>query len=185
MDAMALTADAHPAAHLITHPAADPGADATTPPAGRWQRLLAALRRAVTGRQPGLPPLRAAFSREFIWPLRPGQVARWAQRHGWPQPLAPADWPRRRIDSDRARLAALRQKGLAHDLPLHVLTAAIGVGDRRICVRGDIIVAINTDPNAPIFEFAHYGIVGNAMQVLPVLTEAFRTHLDKRIRKVA
>jgi electron transfer flavoprotein-quinone oxidoreductase len=46
-----------------------------------------------------------------------------------------------------------------------------------------VIVAINTDPNAPIFDFAHYGIVGNAMQVLPVLTEAFRTHLDKRIRK--
>jgi electron transfer flavoprotein alpha subunit len=34
----------------------------------------------------------------------------------------------------------------------------------------DVIVAINTDPNAPIFDFAHYGIVGNAMQVLPVLT---------------
>ena len=33
--------------------------------------------------------------------------------------------------------------------------------------------------------FAHYGIVGNAMQVLPVLTETFRAHLDKRIRKVA
>ena len=49
----------------------------------------------------------------------------------------------------------------------------------------DVIVAINTDPNAPIFDFAHHGIVGNAMQVLPVLTQAFRTHLDKRIRKVA
>ena len=49
----------------------------------------------------------------------------------------------------------------------------------------DVIVAINTDPNAPIFDFAHYGIVGNAMQVLPVLTEAFRSHLDKRTRKVA
>jgi hypothetical protein len=47
----------------------------------------------------------------------------------------------------------------------------------------DVIVAINTDPNAPIFDFAHYGIVGNAMQVLPALTQAFRTHLDKRIRK--
>ena len=49
----------------------------------------------------------------------------------------------------------------------------------------DTVVAINTDPNAPIFDFAHYGIVGNAMQVLPALTQAFRTHLDKRIRKVA
>jgi hypothetical protein len=25
-------------------------------------------------------------------------------------------------------------------------------------------------PNAPIFDFAHHGIVGNAMQVLPALT---------------
>ena len=49
----------------------------------------------------------------------------------------------------------------------------------------DVIVAINTDPNAPIFDFAHHGIVGNAMQVLPALTAAFRSHLDKRIRKVA
>ena len=49
----------------------------------------------------------------------------------------------------------------------------------------DVIVAINTDPNAPIFEFAHYGIVGNAMQVLPALTQAFSNHLDKRMRKVA
>jgi hypothetical protein len=47
----------------------------------------------------------------------------------------------------------------------------------------DVIVAINTDANAPIFDFAHYGIVGNAMQVLPVLTQAFRTHLALRIRK--
>ena len=47
------------------------------------------------------------------------------------------------------------------------------------------IVAINTDPNAPIFDFAHHGIVGNAMQVLPALTQAFRTHLDKRIRRAA
>ncbi|GCL63320.1 hypothetical protein [Pseudaquabacterium pictum] len=109
--------------------------DLPAPPAGsRWQRLVAAVRRLLTGRQPGLPPLRAAFSREFIWPLRPGRVARWAQRHGQPQPLAPADWPQRRIDADRTRLTALRGKGLAHDLPLHVLTAAIGVGDRRIRV---------------------------------------------------
>jgi electron transfer flavoprotein alpha subunit len=38
-------------------------------------------------------------------------------------------------------------------------------------------VAINTDPNAPIFDFATYGIVGNAMTVLPALTEAFRKEL--------
>lgn len=104
------------------------------PPPGRWQRLVAALRRQLTGRQAGLPPLRAAFSDAFLWPLRPARVARWAQRHGQPQPLAPADWPQRTIDTDLGRRAQLRHKGLAHDLPLHVLTAAIGVGDRRIRV---------------------------------------------------
>jgi electron transfer flavoprotein alpha subunit len=36
------------------------------------------------------------------------------------------------------------------------------------------IVAINTDKNAPIFEVAQYGIVGDAMKVLPKLVEAIK-----------
>jgi electron transfer flavoprotein alpha subunit len=36
------------------------------------------------------------------------------------------------------------------------------------------IVAINTDKDAPIFEAAQYGIVGDAMKVLPGLVEAVR-----------
>jgi electron transfer flavoprotein alpha subunit len=39
---------------------------------------------------------------------------------------------------------------------------------------GDLIVAVNTDPEAPIFQFAHYGFVGDALEVLPALAEAVR-----------
>jgi electron transfer flavoprotein alpha subunit len=37
-----------------------------------------------------------------------------------------------------------------------------------------VIVAINKDPNAPIFEFADLGVVGDVHQVVPKLTELIR-----------
>ena len=41
-------------------------------------------------------------------------------------------------------------------------------------MNSDYIVAINKDEDAPIFEVANIGIVGNAVNVLPVMIEEIR-----------
>lgn len=42
-----------------------------------------------------------------------------------------------------------------------------------------VIVAVNTDPNAIIFNYADYGIVADAMEILPAMTEEFKKRMGK------
>ena len=69
---------------------------------------------------------------------------------------------------------------------LYIAAGVSGAIQHRVGMEGsDIIVAINTDPNAPIFDFAHYAIVGDCKQSLPALTRTFADYLGKPHKETA
>lgn len=45
----------------------------------------------------------------------------------------------------------------------------------------DVIIAVNKDPGAPIFEVADYGVVGDVTKILPAFTEQVKDLISKRI----
>jgi electron transfer flavoprotein alpha subunit len=89
---------------------------------------------------------------------------------GGTRPLVQGGW----IGADRQ----IGQTGKTIRPKLYIAAGISGAIQHRVGVEGaDCIVAINSDPNAPIFDFAHYALVGDAVKILPVLTEAFRARL--------
>ncbi len=67
------------------------------------------------------------------------------------------------------------QTGLTVRPRLYIAAGISGAVQHRAGMdQANKIIAINTDPNAPIFQIAHYKIVGDAAEVLPLLIQSLR-----------
>ena len=90
---------------------------------------------------------------------------------GGSRPLVQKGW----IPADRQ----IGQTGKTIRPKLYIAAGISGAIQHRVGVEGaDLILAINTDTNAPIFDFAHMGIVADAVEMLPALTDTFRKRLS-------